>query len=534
MVVTTSSCVGYAEVKNSKIVRRTVILSFLKSALMSKASKFIAIPEWFKLKRYPHIGLPIAPRQVAAVISYIKSPDKIAHHAFMPFIRREMISHPYRVNSDTGVKERKRKVRKLTYASHLDSAIFAYYALKLQKSYEVFVRKNHLENVAVAYRKIKCPNGGGNKCNIHIAGDVFQYVRSQLRKNKEVAIITFDIKEFFDSLDHKYLKQSWKKIMGCTDMPEDEYNILKHATKFSYIRENRIFEMFKDQILCESGSIVRTKRVKRLDYMRDKNAIAYCDRKNIDIIRQSGYIEGHKGNAGIPQGLPISAVLANIYMSSFDIEALAEVQSAGGIYKRYSDDIVVVCPIKEAVRLKNYIINHITSIHLEIQERKTNLYEIHKVFGKAMCFHEKDGMKHKIEYLGFSFDGEHVLIKSAGLSNYFHKMWRSKRRHKRWAISINNSTNGRIFEHPFYKRYTLAGSVRHQIRRKKGNRFVITGKKSYGNYLTYAYKASEVLGSPSIKRQLRKNLHRVRKSINEIRTDITRVQNAKMNATLQP
>lgn len=499
---------------------------------MTKASKFIVIPEWFKLKRYPHIGLPIAPKRVAEVISYAKSPDKIAHHAFMPFIRREMISHPYRVNSNTGVKERKRKVRELTYASHLDSAIFAYYALKLQKSYEAFVRKNHLENVAVAYRKIKCPNNAGNKCNIHIAGDVFQYVRSQLRKNKEVALITFDIKGFFDNLDHKYLKQSWKKIMGYTDMPEDEYNIFKHATKFSYIRDDRIFELFKDQILCESGSSIKAKRVKRPDFMRDKKAIAYCERKDIDKIRQSGYIEGHKICIGIPQGLPISAVLANIYMAEFDVDALATVQAVGGIYKRYSDDIVVVCPIKEAVRLKKYIINHITSVHLEIQDHKTNLYEIHKIFGKAICFHEKDGLKRKIEYLGFSFDGEHILIKPAGLSKYYHKMWRSKRRHKRWAISINNSTNGRIFEHPFYKRYTLAGSVRHQIRRKKGISFVKTGKKSYGNYLTYAYKASEVLGEPSIKRQLRKNLNRVRKSMNEIRFDIIRVQHAKMR-TLQ-
>ena len=48
---------------------------------------------------------------------------------------------------------------------------------------------------------------------------------------------------------------------------------------------------------------------------------------------------------GIPQGSPISAVLANIYMLDFDYEINKYLESIGGIYRRYSDDMVAICPL---------------------------------------------------------------------------------------------------------------------------------------------------------------------------------------------
>ena len=499
---------------------------------MPNQSKFVNIPEWIKLKRYPHIGLPISPRHVASIRKYVETPEKIASHAFMPFIRRKMVSHPHRLNPDTNKKEPKRKVRELTYASHVDSVIFSYYADRLQHRYEDFVRKNHLDDVVVAYRKIRCQDGKGNKCNIHIAGDVFQYVKSQLKLDKEVALITFDIKGFFDNLDHKIVKQTWKQIMGYNDMPKDEYNVYKHATKYSYVIDEKLFYLFKDRILCESNGGVVPHKVKALKYMRNRKAVAFCDRSDIDAIRKSGYIQGHTDSKGIPQGLPISAVLANIYMCNFDLDIASKVKASNGIYKRYSDDIVVVCPIKDARYWRDYVINHIKSVNLEIQPEKTNLYELHKIHGRTMCIHETEGLNKKIEYLGFSFDGENVLIKSAGVGKYYYKMSRAKRRHKRWAISINNSTSGYVFEHPLFKRYSLAGSRRHQIRKKVGKKFLKTGRKGYGNYLTYVLKASEVLHEPKIRRQLRRNLNKLKKSINEIYAEIKRVENARLMAMM--
>lgn len=487
-----------------------------------------AFPEWFKLKRYPHIGLPITVQQAKAVRSYIENPSKIASHPFLPLIRRSIVTYPYKLDEVTGLKKPKRKERDLTYASHLDSLIFSYYANQLQKKYEEFINREHLEDVVVAYRKIKCQDQNGNKCNIHIAGDVFQYVKACIGKGKEVALITFDIKGFFDSLDHGILKQNWKRILGINNMPDDVYNVFKHTTRFSYIKDEQLFSLFKNSIICESNGEYICRKVKRIQYIRNANAVAYCERKDMQRIRRSGDLQKNTNHYGIPQGLPISAILANTYMCDFDKDIASKLKEAHGLYKRYSDDIIVVCPINEANHWRDYIINKINSVKLEIQLEKTNLFEIHRIYGKTQCFHETCGTNKKIEYLGFSFDGENIRIKPAGLCKYYRRMWKAKRRHKRWAISINNSTNGVVFEHSMYQRYSRLGSVRHVIRKKSPVGFVKTRKKTYGNYLTYAYKASEVLREPGIKKQFRRNIHKMKASITEIYEDVKRVQSARL------
>ncbi|HEX8015252.1 MAG TPA: reverse transcriptase domain-containing protein, partial [Flavobacterium sp.] len=47
---------------------------------------------------------------------------------------------------------------------------------------------------------------------------------------------------------------------------------------------------------------------------------------------------------GIPQGLPISAVLANLYLFDFDLDIVNRwVKPHNVYYRRYSDDIFIVC-----------------------------------------------------------------------------------------------------------------------------------------------------------------------------------------------
>jgi len=47
---------------------------------------------------------------------------------------------------------------------------------------------------------------------------------------------------------------------------------------------------------------------------------------------------------GIPQGSPISDLLANVYLLEFDKSVRARVDALLGSYFRYSDDILIVCP----------------------------------------------------------------------------------------------------------------------------------------------------------------------------------------------
>src|SRR5690606_12161555 len=99
---------------------------------------------------------------------YITNPDKIARHAFLPFIHKTSKVRRFRksycklngklvVKSEDGKQKnrtRDAKSRELYYASHLDSLIFSYYAQKLGELYEQKIIKLKIPNVATAYRTI--------------------------------------------------------------------------------------------------------------------------------------------------------------------------------------------------------------------------------------------------------------------------------------------------------------------------------------------------------------------------------------------
>lgn len=292
----------------------------------------------------------------------------------------------------------------------------------MQKKYEEFIAQEGLNEVVVAYRRIPCANGEGNKCNIHLADDVFKYVKTELAANLEVAVIAFDIKGFFDNLDHKLIKRMWKQTMGEVDMPLDEYKDYRSVTHYSYIEEDAIYNLFKDRIHCGKADKLCVRPVKCKIDLRKHHAEAYCTTDDIREIKQHGLIKEHRDTKGIPQGLPISAALANIYMRDFDVKVNKYVQSVGGIYKRYSDGIIVVCPILVAQDCKFFVMESIQDVKLEIEDRKTNLYEIHILNGRPVCCHEHKGINKPVEYLGFSFDGNRVLLKSASLGRYYSKV----------------------------------------------------------------------------------------------------------------
>ncbi|WP_431216292.1 reverse transcriptase domain-containing protein [Puia sp. P3] len=78
---------------------------------------------------------------------------------------------------------------------------------------------------------------------------------------------------------------------------------------------------------------------------------------------------------GIPQGLPISANLANLYLLEFDKEILKEIVNAsGGFYRRYSDDILVICRPNQADYIESFIHSAITKSEVKISKEKTEKY----------------------------------------------------------------------------------------------------------------------------------------------------------------
>jgi len=329
--------------------------------------------DWFKLKRYPHIGFPLKETdRYKWIQAYITNPEKIASHSFLPFIhktsrvkkfRKEYYSTSGSINLEFKknskiIRKAGEKKRELFYASHLDSLIYSYYAFELSKKYETKISEFNLNDVVNAYRTIPVnpeKENSSNKCNIDFANDIFKYI---LNYNKnEFSVIAFDISSFFDNLNHKLLREVWCDILDCKILPNDHFNVFKNITRFSYIDIVDIFEEFKDKIYTQKVNKfgipleIKQKSIDKIKYLRNQDAIAFCTKKEFLRVKtkliQSNKTKKKdsievKRDVGIPQGSPISSVLANIYLLHFDNIVNKFVTEIGGVYRRYSDDMVIV------------------------------------------------------------------------------------------------------------------------------------------------------------------------------------------------
>jgi len=494
--------------------------------------------EWFTVKRYPHIGLPLEWKDKRKVCSYITNREKIASHSFFPFIHKTITSRKFRKEYDKDgnlLNEGKRvhlnsKKREIYYASHLDSNIYSYYGFSLNEKYEKILHSKNLEEVVTAYRKIPLIKNTTekvrNKCNIDFANDIFKYIHDN--QQSDLVAITFDIKSFFDTLNHKKLKQAWSKILEESQLPDDHYKVFRNITKFSYVEETELFYLFQNQIVTKSKTgVIRKKKVSKLKYMQNQNAIAFCDKRDIHLIRKKGLIrankrtdEGRLRDYGICQGSPISAILANIYMLDFDEYINHKINNINGVYRRYSDDMVIICS-KEykdfVINLMEYSIENISK--LKIQTNKTQIFHFYQKNRRLVCGQEFDGKLNEnsenrnFEYLGFSFDGETVLLKNSTLARYYRKMKLNVRRCKYYSKVINNDTNGKIFKRRLYKQFSYIGSRRsRKYERVRGttNRWKITHKYNWGNFITYARLAEKTFKNNRVKSQTKnhwKNLN---------------------------
>jgi hypothetical protein len=513
-----------------------LICSLFKSKMTAKKKK-----DWFKLKRYPHIGLPLnSDDRNKWIETYVSDPLKIAQHSFLPFIHRTSRVKKFRkrYNSNTGKLEfniengkkisryPKEKKRELFYASHLDSLIFSYYAHELNNKYDYKIKNEpfQLDEVVNAYRSVPVnPNkeDSSNKCNIDFANDVFKYILQY--EQPQFSVIAFDISSFFDNLDHKILRDIWCDVLNVKKLPDDHFNIYKNITRFSHVDIVDIFEEFKDKIYTQKTSklggklMIKRKKIDEIRFMKNQSAIAFCSKKDFFKVKnkllqpsKTKIKDGKlvRRNFGIPQGSPISSVLANIYLLHFDKLINDLCTKIGGIYRRYSDDMVVVCPSAEKIKILETVYSEIKNYKLEIQPIKTQIFHFEKSDGKLKCGEEYNNgtvinWNKNFIYLGFEFDGQHVLLKSASLSGFYRKMKRGVRR----AKHFEKITGKGLFRRRLLKRHSYKGAkrIRKYLWSEKEKKFIKTEIYNWGNFLSYANKASNIMVCNKIKNQTKRH-----------------------------
>jgi RNA-directed DNA polymerase len=398
--------------------------------------------KWYKSRGYTHFDFPVS---MDYATSHLETPENIIKHSFWPFIKRGQQTPRYKSN----LNKTKKKDRPIMYASHIDSHIYSWYSYLLSEKYEDRIKDTDLNSSVLAYRTL-------GKSNIDFAKDVFD----EIEKKESCTVLTFDISQFFDRIDHRKLKLLWCQLLDpdSSILPEDHYKVYKSITKYSYI---------------DMGDICQELDVKDCEILKRKKRI--CSPQEFrNKLRAS--IKINKDNYGIPQGSPISALLSNIFLWDFDIEMSKYALEIGATYRRYCDDILWICPSEQSdnITLKTRQAIHNCGSGMKINEDKSEKSEFVRENGFLRCYPKT----RSLQYLGFIFDGQKRLIRAQTISRYYRRMKRAIYFTRKAAEKYDRGKI--VYRKGLYDKFTHLG--RH-------------------NFIRYAYRASKIMNSAEIKSQ---------------------------------
>jgi Reverse transcriptase (RNA-dependent DNA polymerase) len=434
--------------------------------------------DWFKVKGYVHLSPKLQKNDKSWIEPKVSDSEFVSKYAFYPLIHRKLTQRRYKVPKGGEIRENSKnteKPREIFYASHLDTQIYSYYAKEiLGKIYEnKLANEPDLSNCICAYRSIKA-SAYRNKSNVDFAKEAFVSIISQ----GDCVALAYDVEKFFDTLDHVHLKKSWCALLEAEKLPKDHYNIFKSLTNFSFVEENDLirefdFEHFKDLKRNEITCYCCNPKEFRERIRGGKN------KKGKTLIKK----QAHKGGIakGIPQGTAISAFLANLYLLEFDKVIYQKVVvEFKGLYRRYSDDIIIACRHEHEKEINDLVLSEIAKYKLVINADKTERSEFVRIDDIGLCCKP-------LRYLGFEFDGNRILIKASGLAKYYRKAKilikvKAGKARKLQKKKITNNTQ--IYRRKIYKQYTHLGKR---------------------NFISYVNRASDILEDPSVLRQVKRH-----------------------------
>jgi hypothetical protein len=405
------------------------------------------------------------------------------------------------------------KERTICYAARRDSFIFSHYRDDLERRFENKLKALGLASNILAYRKIPVPGKNRNKSNIRFARDAFEKVSSMA----PCFAICLDIRKFFDSLDHEYLRKAWCKLLCVESLPPDHFAVFKATTSFSHV--NRIAAYSALGFIANKIDASGNQSVGyTIPYHNMPKQL--CDpAKFRNVIKP--LVKRNNNSFGIPQGLPISALLSNLYLLEFDTAVKKLISESGGEYYRYSDDILVLLPIRyDPEKLEQAIITEIekTGPEMHIKKSKCSVHEcIHNPLSGNLRIRQTKppSVSDGLEYLGYRFDGRKIFIRSSTLSRLHRKIIYSIRWHVKQLLASNENANlkeliARLNVDLIHGRF---GRRPNPMKDTKNNNHNQKNNTPNGTFFSYAKLSNEdhkVFGSGSISqlRKLKKFIHR--------------------------
>lgn len=433
----------------------------------------------FKEKWYPHFDIK---KHFEKYEKWIKNADWVAKHGFYPFIHYVMDLDKYK-KDENGVRNLVPKKRDIFYASHIDRYIYQYYAKCLNDRYNLYAKNAGINTAVIAYRDII-----KGKCNIDFAKEVFEFIA----KHGCAYVFVGDFSSFFDNLDHAYLKNKLKNVYGTESLGAAEYAVFKSVTRYSYIELSDINDRMEE---LGKGDNVDKKKVEK-----------YFSTEEFHHFKGAA-LKRNCESFGIPQGSPISAVYANVYMVDFDKMLNDYVTLRKGLYRRYCDDIAIVIPMSAAefsIEAFYDIVNKVDDIRSRIPRLGLNLDKTGKFVYMQGSFESLASDRHVMSYLGFDFDGKCVSIRDKSLFKYYRRAYKKakgvKFLKKMSFVDENYEKAYNAGRKALYKAYTHLGVSKNPYK--------------YGNFLSYAYKAHRIFSSSNllesnIRRQIRRHWQKI-------------------------
>lgn len=366
----------------------------------------------------------------------------------------------------------------------------------LAERYEERLLELGIEKCPIAYRKIP-KTGGGGKCNIDFAKDAFE----EIERQGDCVAIALDIRGYFENLDHARIKEVWCDLLGVERLPPDHFTIFKNITKYHVVDQKEVYRRLGFLETIEVNGYPREHYTVPFKEMPAQLCTPADFREKIcggdpslpSLIQGNCDEDGNLLDHGIPQGAPISDLIANFYLMDFDVALNAFALKRGGRYMRYSDDILLILPGSnlEADEAEEFAVNEIKKYGpaLEIKEAKTCIVRFERTIDGLNFEHIRGPQgKNGFEYLGFRFDGKLVYVRDSTISRLYRKV----------ALSAKGVARGFANAHPDKNAKEILASFNYSEFSQRFSRVHPDelSPDDYGTWTFYSYlkRASETFG----------------------------------------
>lgn len=397
----------------------------------------------------------------------------VLRHGFYPFIHFKRPKYHKSWSTDSSGKRIWKddgpQYRDILYSAHKDAWIYRYYGALFNRQYNQYLGNKGIDDCSIAYRTNK-----KGKSNISFAEEALAFIKF----HKPCYVIIGDFTHFFDFLDHTYLLNQIRSILDSQYIPDDIYYVLNSLLHYSYVDYEAItsYKRMTHQQLCQCQTVLTDQEFRILS--RKKQRESKDDQFIIKINRE---------HFGIPQGSPMSGVLANIYMIQFDEKIFELVRSYHGIYRRYSDDFIIAIPEKYITEEQyQQMIHQLQGIFnqrntntgkylVKLSPEKTKKY---RVSANLIIYNEQK--EHGIiSFLGFSYDGKRVYIKDSSVRRYYSHAYSKADHVVKQNVQLSQLKKNKRRTTNLYTLYSISGLYRNSSKSKRGSNFPVYSQRAH-------------------------------------------------------